>query len=137
MSKASSEGLTKSGARYILRGYLGLIMQAAILFVSAGHVNMLGAWIYVGTIVVHYTVSLAVLAKLAPELLNVREEKRFREGTKSWDKVLLAAYGIIGVYGLLAVAGLDVGRFHWSSLKSDFSAVASYSLFLQSLSTGQ
>lgn len=39
-----------------------------------------------------------------------------REGSKAWDEVLMRACNLTGLLLVLAVAGLDVGRYRWSSL---------------------
>ena len=46
-----------------------------------------------------------------PEL--VRRRLKIQKGTKSWDKVWLGFY-LPAFFSLLAVAGLDSGRYQWS-----------------------
>ncbi|MCP8304382.1 MAG: isoprenylcysteine carboxylmethyltransferase family protein [archaeon] len=118
----NNKGLKRSGILLILRGYLGLIIQIIILFVAAGRIDISRAWIFFGITFVYYAVGMMILSKLNPELLNIRGGKRFKQGTKSWDKVLLPAYGIMH-YVLLAIVGLDVGRFQGSSLGINFAVL--------------
>ncbi|MCP8304969.1 MAG: isoprenylcysteine carboxylmethyltransferase family protein [archaeon] len=111
----------KIGIKIILRIPLFIILQAAILFVSAGRIDILRAWIFVGIIALQYSLGFLLMYKYNPELINQRA-RGIRQDTKSWDKVLMPV-GIIMSYVVLVVIGLDVGRFQWSSLSIDFMIV--------------
>ncbi len=108
---------------------LGAI-QIAILFVSAGFMPF-RAWIFVGASYVHYSVSTLVQYWLNPVLLAARLKTR-RKGSKLWDEILMRSSNLVAMIAVPVVAGLDVGRFYWSSL--DFSFVF-LGLFLFALST--
>jgi protein-S-isoprenylcysteine O-methyltransferase Ste14 len=73
-------------------------------------------------------VSTTALYKLNPELL-VQRLKRKREGSKLWDEVLVRATNLMVISIVPAIAGLDVGRFHWSSLSIHF-AVLGFMLYI-------
>lgn len=120
-------GLKKIRIRTILRLPLFVILPAVILFVSAGRIDTPRAWIFVGIISLHYPVSILILYKFNPELINQRA-RGIRQDTKSWDKVLMPAIVIMG-YIVLVVVGLDVGRFQWSSLSIHF-AVLGFMLYI-------
>lgn len=106
--------LTKSGVIYLVRIYSQLLLMAAAFFIAAGNLFIGRAWIYFGFLALVYTVSSLIFIKFNPELLNERAKER--DNTKSWDKLLLSLYLLIGFFGINLVAGLDVGRFHWSGL---------------------
>jgi protein-S-isoprenylcysteine O-methyltransferase Ste14 len=44
----------------------------------------------------------------------LKERQQPGEGAKRWDRVLLSVY-IVTAMAIFVVAGLDVGRFHWSA----------------------
>ncbi|MGD2200841.1 MAG: isoprenylcysteine carboxylmethyltransferase family protein, partial [Candidatus Bathyarchaeota archaeon] len=46
-----------------------------------------------------------------------------REGSKSWDEVLMRASNLTVLIAVPAVAGLDVGRYRWSGLGVGFMVV--------------
>ena len=117
----------KIGIKTILRLPLFLILQALILFVSAGRIDIPRAWIFVGIISLHYPVGFLIFYKFNPELIQQRA-RGIRKDTKLWDKVLMPALVIMG-YIVLAVVGLDVGRFQWSSLGIHF-AVLGFVLYI-------
>ncbi len=105
--------LTKRAIKGIIRIYLFVILQAIIFFVSAGHFEIPRAWILFGLGFVHLLALTITMAKLNPELINQRAIKR--SCTKLWDKIFFAVYFPMA-FILLAVAGLDVGRFQWSNI---------------------
>jgi protein-S-isoprenylcysteine O-methyltransferase Ste14 len=110
----AGNGLAKSGVIYLVRIYFQLLLMAATFFIAAGNLFIGRAWLYFGFLALVYTVSSLIFIKFNPELLNERAKER--ENTKSWDKLLLSLYLLIGFFGINLVAGLDVGRFHWSGL---------------------
>jgi protein-S-isoprenylcysteine O-methyltransferase Ste14 len=57
--------------------------------------------------------------KLNPELIAARLVIK-REGSKLWDEILMRSSNLVVLIALPVVAGLDVGRFHWSSLDFAF-----------------
>lgn len=69
-----------------------------------------------------------IVGKFNPELLNHRGQWRKKKDTKRWDRFLMPAYGIMGLYVLVVVIGLDI-RFRWSYLGIDF-AIAGIVLFI-------
>jgi len=96
-----------------------LVLQMIIFFISAGHVDGPRPWIFFGASFMHYTVSTAVQYKLNPELL-VHRLKRKREGSKLWDEILMRVSNLMVLIAIPVMAGLDIGRFHWSGLDVQF-----------------
>jgi protein-S-isoprenylcysteine O-methyltransferase Ste14 len=93
---------------------LGVMM--AIFFSSAGRSDLSRAWFFFGATLVYFVVSTLVVYRFNPELLVVRLTVR-REGSKGWDEVLMRAANLTGMLLIPLVAGLDVGRYGWSSLR--------------------
>jgi protein-S-isoprenylcysteine O-methyltransferase Ste14 len=105
-----------------LRIYLSLVLQGAILFVSAGSINVPRAWLYIGICMSYYLASIIIMHKLNPEIIKIRSQKVLKKGTKSWDKLILACI-MASFLAMLVLAGLDVGRFKWSGLGIHFAVL--------------
>lgn len=108
--------LVKIPARYLVRLPLILILQAAVLFLSAGRLDLPRAWIYVVTISIQTFVSVVVISRFNPTLITGRAQSISKRDVKAWDKILMPMGLIMQYVVLLAVIGLDVGRFQWSNL---------------------
>ena len=102
----------------IIAPFRWLIVQAVVLFLAAGHIDIPRAWIYFCLNFVFSTAGVIIMWKLVPELLNQRGG--INPGTKSWDKVILLTYFPIILIVLPLTAGLDVGRYKWSNLSLHF-----------------
>jgi protein-S-isoprenylcysteine O-methyltransferase Ste14 len=82
-----------------------LALLGTCLFVSAGRISWLAAWVYLATFAAFTAATFAVVE---PELIR----ERAAPGTDSdREDALLAGIGFLGLYpGTLIVAGLDAGR---------------------------
>jgi protein-S-isoprenylcysteine O-methyltransferase Ste14 len=87
-----------------------LLLLAAALFLSSWCWDWEMAWAFLGVSAAVLIVGGVGLLKINPEL--VAERTRMGEGTKGWDKMLTALYGLMGITTLV-VAGLDT-HFGWS-----------------------
>jgi hypothetical protein len=92
-----------------------LTLHLVIFFFSAGRFDLFQAWFYFVVVFMYSFSNLVAQAKLSPELLRQRLLRK-REGSKLWDEVLMRACNITLMFVLPFIAGLDVGRFRWSSL---------------------
>lgn len=110
--------LRKIGVKTIFRLPFFIVLRFVILFLSAGRIDIPQTWIYVIIISIYYPIAMLILFKFNPELITQRAQG-IRQDTKSWDKVLMPTL-IIMPYIQLALVGLDVGRFQWSSLSIHF-----------------
>ncbi len=126
---SGNQGVVAAVRQLVLTYVLGSI-QIVIFFVAAGYIGV-RPWIFFGASFVHYTVSTLVQYKLNPGLLVARLKIK-RKGSQLWDEVLMRSSNLVAMIAVPVVAGLDVGRFHWSSL--DFSFVF-LGLFLFAVST--
>lgn len=119
-----------AGVEQLLVASVMLSVQMAVFFFSAGRITDVRPWIFFSASFLHYFVSTMVQYKLNPELL-VQRLKRKREGSKMWDEILMRASNLIVLILIPVIAGLDIGRFLWSSLDIYFAAVG-FILFIVS-----
>jgi protein-S-isoprenylcysteine O-methyltransferase Ste14 len=87
-----------------------LLLLAVALFLSSWRWDWGMAWAFLGVSAAVIIVGGIGLLKVNPAV--VAERTRTGEGTKDWDRVLTALYGLMGI-ATLVVAGLDA-RFGWS-----------------------
>jgi len=88
--------------------YLALLF--AIFFLSAGTINIPAAWIALGS---YAAISIINFFLVDPELISERMQMGGK-GVSQKDRVV-AAVSFLFLYPItLIVAGLDVGRFHWT-----------------------
>lgn len=103
-SKANvNQGIQK---RFIQIGVYFLVL-AATLFISAGRIDWVWAWAYLGGGVATLIVNAFVMPR---ELIAERAQPK--ENVKGWDKVI-TLLTLLPTLGLLITAGLDE-RFDWS-----------------------
>jgi protein-S-isoprenylcysteine O-methyltransferase Ste14 len=107
--------LERRGRVGTIREYARIAVQAALLFGAYGGLGWLEAWVYLGLVAAFQTLLTAVLMWRDPALLNARGG--LQPGGKSWDVVLIASVFLLS-YASLVVAGLDAGRYGWSSMPS-------------------
>ena len=87
------------------------VLLAVLLFASAGRMDLPMFWAY---IVIHSGAQLAMALLVFRRNRDLLEERQNPgAGAKVWDRILLWVYGLL-VISLFVVAGLDVGRLHWS-----------------------
>jgi protein-S-isoprenylcysteine O-methyltransferase Ste14 len=113
--------LTRDGVKTILMPFGWKTVFYICLFLAAGRLDIFRAWLLLGIDYLGLVVVSVIFWKLAPELANQRAT--IKEGTKPWDKVFLAVYFFISLIAFPIVAGLDVGRYHWSELHINFAIV--------------
>jgi protein-S-isoprenylcysteine O-methyltransferase Ste14 len=88
-----------------------ILILAAILFISAGRLDWLQAWLFVmafGGFLTFYG-----LWGVRNDQGQLNERSQVGKNTKGWDKVILTVYTIL-LIGMLVLAGLDAGRFRWA-----------------------
>jgi protein-S-isoprenylcysteine O-methyltransferase Ste14 len=90
-----------------------IVVFGGILFLAAGRINWLAAWILIITYFGYLLFVMIWGLANAPELLG--ERGRVADNVKSWDKTINLFYAILMV-ALLVVAGLDGGRWGWSQM---------------------
>ncbi|MBN2159086.1 MAG: isoprenylcysteine carboxylmethyltransferase family protein [Spirochaetes bacterium] len=99
------------------------IVQSGLLFLSAGTVKWLWAWVMICAYICLLIVNSIVLPR------DVIEERgRKKDNVKKWDKVL-TTLGAVPMLGVYVVAGLDY-RFMWSPDLAAVIHIISLILFL-------
>lgn len=99
--------------RLVLKLLAVTALWGAVLFVSAGRLDWPRAWIYLALCVLGMAVNAVGVVRKNPGLIRERWKKR--ANTKTFDKVFMVLYTPT-VFTLPVVAGLDAGRFGWSSM---------------------
>jgi len=102
-----------SKAKIIVKTVVTVLFAFAVVFVPAGTLNWLEAWIFLLLYFVFVTAALIWMKKNAPGLLKERMSKK--KDIKNWEKKFFAAYSI-SLIALLVVPGLDAVRFGWSDV---------------------
>jgi protein-S-isoprenylcysteine O-methyltransferase Ste14 len=120
--------LRRPGISVLVGTFLGPVTQVLLLFAIAGTFNVPRAWLYLVVGLTGIFGGTVLVARANPELVNLRGEWKKRKDIRPWDKRLLIVYALFGFYVPPAIMGLDVGRYHWSSL-GPWSVVAGTALF--------
>jgi len=108
--------LEKPGIVVLVGSFLGAFIEAALLFVAAGRLDLPRAWLFLVVSLVGMFGQSVLVAAVNPGLVNHRGGWKKKKDTQPWDKLLLILYGLLAFYVLPVVVGLDVGRYRWSSL---------------------
>jgi protein-S-isoprenylcysteine O-methyltransferase Ste14 len=108
----SNAGTTRGVARWAVQMMAALVIFGAILFLTAGRLDWLAGWAYLGLNALTQVLSAVVLIPRQADMLS--ERSQVREGTKSWDRFFTPAIVIVGTLAVLITAGLDE-RFGWTA----------------------
>ncbi len=109
-------------------------IMLGIFYASAGRTDFPRSWFLFVVAFVYFVANNLALYRFNPGLLVQRLRVR-REGSKKWDEVLVRVSNLTALILIPAVAGLDVGRFGWSSLGVPYVAVGLVSLVVSSVLT--
>jgi len=131
MEKKLNKKLIRGIIKRALTVFVFVFLQAVVFFACAGRTDLPRAWLYFGLTVLQLLCNMVVLLKYSPETIAERSE--LKSGTKDWDLVFAVLYSLMIVLLIPAIAGLDVGRFHWSQLGIEFAAFGTV-LFVLSMS---
>lgn len=96
-----------------------LIIQIILFYFSANQTINYRAWYYFIVAFFHYLFSTIIQYKLNPKLV-VQRLKRKREGSKTWDEILVRASNLTIIIAIPIIAGLDIGRYNWSILSVNY-----------------
>ena len=103
---------------------VSLLLLAVVMFVPAG-IGWMNGWIYLSVFLIQTAVAVVYLWRKNPAIFAARS--KIHKGTKRWDKLLMACL-FLSLLAVFPVAGLDGGRFHWSSVPT-WLIVLGYVLF--------
>jgi len=108
--------LTRSGYRRIIVIYLVMFFNAVLFFAAAGRTDLPRAWVYIIITALLQTMIFILFLVRFPELAEVVNARGEMKMVKVWDKLFALFYGLATLLLMPLVAGLDVGRYHWSEL---------------------
>jgi protein-S-isoprenylcysteine O-methyltransferase Ste14 len=111
-SRASQVSLGSLGKRLVPRVVIGLAVWGGLLFAAAGTLAWPRAWVQLGLWLLTVVVNFALLLRVNPAVVAARLNGK--RASARFEKMMMpffsAAVGAVPV-----VAGLDAGRFGWSS----------------------
>jgi protein-S-isoprenylcysteine O-methyltransferase Ste14 len=111
--KSVSEIISEVGWKAWLRFAAFTLLFPMVLFIAAGRLNWVWAWVYAGIIVFFTFVSRIAVMRTNPDLLAERAQSLDREDVRGWDRLILFFLLLVGPLAMMIVAGLDE-RFGWS-----------------------
>ena len=111
--KGAFEVIKAVGWKAWLRFAAFMLLLPMVLFIAAGRLNWVWAWVYVGIVVFFMLVSRIAVIRTNPDLLAERAQSLEREDIRGWDRVILFFLLLVGPLAMMIVAGLDE-RFGWS-----------------------
>ena len=111
---------TRGVMRWLVRETMGVLGQAAVLFLSVGRWNWVMGWAFVIATTLWVGATALVVIPRNPELLAERLGPR--KGAKTWDAVIMSIIGpaLVACY---IVAGLDV-RYGWTRISLPLQIIA-------------
>lgn len=109
-----------------------LAIMMAVFYASAGRTDIPRSWFLFCVAFVYFVASNLALYRYNPGLL-IQRLKLSRKGSKTWDEVLVRVSNLTALLLVPAVAGLDVGRYGWSSLGLPYAVVGVVSLVVSSV----
>jgi protein-S-isoprenylcysteine O-methyltransferase Ste14 len=128
---ANLSGESLGGWKLWARGLLRILVivgaLAGILFAAAGRVDWLAAWSLIFLYAIFLLIVMVWGFRNAPDLM--KERGRIASNVKSWDKFINAVYAIL-LIALLITAGLDAGRYGWSSMPLALQVMGTLGLIL-------
>jgi protein-S-isoprenylcysteine O-methyltransferase Ste14 len=111
--KGAFEVIREVGWKAWLRFAAFTLLLPAVLFIAAGRLDWVWAWVYVGLIVFFTFVSRIAVIRTNPDLIAERAQSLEREDIRGWDRLILFFLLLIGPLAMMIMAGLDE-RFGWS-----------------------
>lgn len=115
MMKRETKQEQKITSRAIFGFLIYLLLNPAILFLTAGTLRWGMAWAYCGISILGTILSRVIANRKNPGLLQERGSYREAEDIKPWDRVLVPIAALVGPLVGIILAGLDQ-RFGWTDL---------------------
>jgi protein-S-isoprenylcysteine O-methyltransferase Ste14 len=126
--------LTASGIGRLATVLVSAALQAAVFFVAAGRTDLPRAWIYYGALFGYMVVSVGLMIAFFPSVADVVNERgKIKSDVKAWDKAVGIFYTVLLMVVVPVVAGLDAGRFAWSSVGAVWAVPATVGTLLSYL----
>ena len=99
--------------RVIAQLLILMVILAALLFIPAWRLDWPQAWVLIIFLLIYFLLYIQIGIFNDPD--QTRERSRKAENVKGWDRLIMGIYSVL-LPTVLIVAGLDVGRFHWSTV---------------------
>lgn len=115
------------GSTLLVRLLALLVILAGVLFISAGRLDWLQAWLFILAYGVFLLIYGAWGQRNDPD--QIAERSKIGSNVKSWDKIILSIYTVL-LFVMLIVAGLDAGRFRWAVAPAVLQAIGWVGLLL-------
>lgn len=96
--------------KFLIKAFITILIFSAILFLCAGKINYFQGWIFLTTNLITALMNFWAIRN-DTELMT--ERSKIGQGTKSWDKLILALSGLTYLTSV-AISGFDSGRYQWS-----------------------
>src|SRR5512136_322889 len=112
VEQKEKSNVTRGVVRWLFRETMGLLGQAAVLFLSAGRWNWVMGWASVFVAALWVGATALVVIPRNPALLA--ERLGFRKGAKTRDAAIMSIVGV-ALIACYIVAGLDV-RNGWTRI---------------------
>jgi protein-S-isoprenylcysteine O-methyltransferase Ste14 len=90
-----------------------LITLAVLLFVPAGRMTWTRGWLFLLAFTLLMFGAIVYFRRVNPQMFAIRS--RVHPEIKRWDKVVIGLL-FLAMFAIPLVAGVDDGRFHWSSM---------------------
>ena len=90
-----------------------LIILALLLFVPAGRITWTRGWLFLLVFTLLMFGAIVYFRRVNPQMFAIRS--RVHPETKRWDKFVVGLL-FLAMFAIPLVAGVDDGRFHWSSM---------------------
>lgn len=97
--------------KILIKGLVTNLIFTAILFICAGRMDYIQGWVFLSVNIVATIMNFLSIRK-NNDLAN--ERSKLGEGAKSWDKLILGFSAVIYLI-MIIIAGLDSGRFLWTT----------------------
>lgn len=115
--------------RGLVEGLLLFFLLGVMLFVTAGTIDYWQGWGFMIFNLLRTAIAFPIFSK---KKALVTERMKPGPGTKWWD-IVYHVVSITFFLGMMTMAGLDVGRFHWSPEIPVWGYVAGYAALVASL----
>ena len=116
-------------AKLSIRFIAYIILLGVLLFGSAGRVDWIHAWVYLGLSIVITMANAALFISRCPDLILERMASVGRDDIKPWDKIIMPLVAGVGPVAILLVAGLET-RFSWPPAVPGWASALAYLVFL-------
>jgi protein-S-isoprenylcysteine O-methyltransferase Ste14 len=110
------------------------LVTAALIFAGAGRLDWINGWVFMILWIAAKAASSLRLLRRAPQLLAERAGSH--GDTKSWDRVVLPVYMMLGLITLV-VASLDGGNHRWSDPMAFGFSVMGVAVYLAAAAAAQ